>query len=92
MRLLPIDDRHCPCFFYGETRSVKYVIRTGSHQSEVRCCNKCAARFGITLDRIIELREQGYSPRLIASHLNFASVEELNRFEQEASYVHNTAS
>lgn len=49
MKIIPTEDRKkCRCYFCGETRSVKYLIKIfdpvlDSKPSEVTCCNRCAA-------------------------------------------------
>lgn len=49
MKIIPMEDRKkCRCYFCGETRSVKYLIKISdpvmdSKPCEVACCNKCAA-------------------------------------------------
>ena len=49
MKTIPMEDRKkCCCYFCGETRSVKYLVKifdpvVDSKPCEVTCCNKCAA-------------------------------------------------
>ena len=49
MKIIPIEERKkCRCYFCGETRSVKYLVKifdpvVDSKSCEVSCCNKCAA-------------------------------------------------
>lgn len=49
MKIIPMEDRKkCRCYFCGDTRSVKYLIKISdpvvdSKPCEVTCCNECAA-------------------------------------------------
>ena len=49
MKIIPIEDRkNCRCYFCGETRSVKYLVKifdpiADSKPCEVTYCNKCTA-------------------------------------------------
>lgn len=48
MKIMPDEDRKgCCCYFCGETRSVKYLVRIydpvlDSKPCDVACCNKCS--------------------------------------------------
>lgn len=51
MRIIPEEDRkNYRCYFCGETRSVKYIVKlfdpmVASKPCEVSCCNRCAALY-----------------------------------------------
>lgn len=48
MKIIPkAERRKCSCYFCGETRSVKYLVKifdpvVDNKPCEVACCNKCA--------------------------------------------------
>lgn len=52
MKIIPrAERRKCSCYFCGETRSVKYLVKifdpvVDNKPCEVACCNKCALLYG----------------------------------------------